>query len=288
MAAANKLAATTYMWRTNHGYHDTVDFDQQIDWIGPNLQPLRSTQDHLGNIGLPELTAPNVEWFDSNLAPSYPDFGNANVSMGLSAYYDTSFVDSGPIQISYIAPSGRYLAQVEHACKVVLAQRSKSDEEKRKLKRTTLTELLAELRRSLDKALKKSAESNLLVTALASAPPPVAPNVFIYGATAGTWPFHDHTTAACTSNIRQEWAAEWDRLALSSSLHSIVGTLLAERDKRETRQTFAKRNLARRLVHKTERAFCGTNWSRRLWHLLHGSHPPKNEGLTPCQAFGCA
>ncbi|MGB9147547.1 MAG: hypothetical protein WCC14_17095 [Acidobacteriaceae bacterium] len=69
--------------------------------------------------------------------------------------------------------------------------------------------------------------------------------------------------------------------AISEAIHS-------ERVERTVRNFFVRLNTARRLVHHVVRAFCGISWTRRLWHLLHGSHPPKSEGSALCQAFGCA
>jgi len=73
-----------------------------------------------------------------------------------------------------------------------------------------------------------------------------------------------------------------------TSQRRILRALKAETERRLLRGAAELWSRARNLLRQVARAFRGTAWSRRLWHLLHGSHPPKSEELAPCQAFGCA
>lgn len=81
---------------------------------------------------------------------------------------------------------------------------------------------------------------------------------------------------------------QWNLRFFFYQPHSLLATLTAERYKRTTRHFLEHLHLTRRLVHRIARPFCGRSWSRRLWHLLHGSHPPKSEGPACCLAFGGA
>jgi hypothetical protein len=39
--------------------------------------------------------------------------------------------------------------------------------------------------------------------------------------------------------------------------------------------------LVKNSLFEAPATFCGRSWTRRIWHLLHGSHPPKTAALLP-------
>ena len=223
--------------------------------------------------------APTLQSLGALPGYMYADDGYAMQGSGLTTVirtYETNSLFGRPTEWSALAPSGQYLARLEHVRKAL--------KEKPNYEYGSLTSVVAYLRRTLERNIRLAEIQTIenlrrngpgyTVEVLANSAP-FYPDINL--------PFQFEETAVTGLTV-----GIWDSANFRAEPPLIVTALRAERERREKRHFFQRLTQARKLVHRTERAFCGITWSRRFWHLLHGSHPPKSVGMASCQAVGRA
>jgi hypothetical protein len=244
-----------------------VEVNYMTPWLAPTLQGLGALQGCM-----------------------YADDCYAMQSSGLATVihtYETNSLFGGPTEWSALAPSGQYLARLEHARKAI--------EEQPNYEHGSLTSVVAYLRRSIEREMQLAEIETIEklvrrgfgydVQVLAS-PAFSYPDInlpFQFEAI-GDYPIAATAAFPTAAGLT---AGVWNFSTFYAEPPLIVTALRAERKRREKRHFFQRLTQARKSVHRTERTFCGISWTKRLWHLLHGSHPPKSEGMAPCQALGC-
>lgn len=235
--------------------------------------------------------APTLQSLGALQGYMYADDGYAMQGSGLTTVirtYETNSLFGRPTEWSALAPSGQYLARLEHVRKAL--------REKPNYEHGSLTRVVAYLRRTLERNIQlaeietienlRRSGPGYTVEVLAN-PAPFYPDInlpFQFEETAG----YPIAASAALPAVAGLTAGIWDSANLYADPPLIITALRAERKRREKRHFFQRLTQARKLVHRTERAFCGMTWSKRFWHLLHGSHPPKSVGMAPCQAVGRA
>jgi hypothetical protein len=187
-----------------------------------------------------------------------------------------------------VAPSGQYVANIEQ----VHARLNKVE----KFEIGKLSAIVSQWRETVDQAIRLS-EIHALVQRPGAAPREVVPLTSVFEVGEQNFGIQTQRTQQFINFVVSDFRVEesygsavdyslrflyYELQLFKAVLKTKTITLLRTRFSRLARD-------GRKLVRQAERAFCGTTWSKRVWHLLHGSHPPKSDGLaTLSQAFGCA
>jgi hypothetical protein len=314
------LAAKISSNNQSQGYDVAVEFGYKIDRMAPQMQVSDAIQSYAHRNATTYWTSPDTQvfagvpnwhhlgnvtgWFGPSRDPygNIQDYPYSEDNEYIGGPYRADCLESSKPEPAYeiapqfdlparwtaLAPSGQYLARLEHVREVL--------KEQPRVEADSLTVVVAELRRSLNRVIQLAKIETLVVERRPELFKPYGtfcsqrPHTFgspLPSESLGPCPYLIADTvhiSAAPSPIAQRL----DALFYYTQPQLILRTLSAERKKRRKRHFFHRLNLVRKLVHRSRRSFCGVAWSRRLWHLLHGSHPPKAGGPAVCPAFGCA
>jgi len=272
----------------------SVELDYKLDWMGPKLEVLGSIRPYpqvdelAGWWGANTHVAPRFQSYGPKISTAeyaYAgygyDAGNFGVWSGMYGY-DTNPRSGCSVQWTNFAPNGQYLARLEHAREVI--------EDSPEVEADSLTSILANFRRLLER--QAQINESEIVSNLSRRGPGYTVEVIANASPfheGFDWPFQIEARSGLPTKVTAPpTPAVWDTLAFYADSSHIITALKAESKRRVRRNFFRRLTQTRKLVHRSARVFRGLAWSKRLWHLLHGSHPPKSEGLASCHAFGCA
>lgn len=264
--------------------------------MAPKVQVLSTVRSHPYVDDIPRWAGPRWNVIVGSAAPLYSDYGYPNVSTNLSQvmYCAPGLPSAGPTQLNNLAPSGQYLESLESI--------RLWTEDRERPQFASLTEAVSSFRDSLsrlyetlpcypagfvddNRPLYRASDDLEQYWSAASSP---IPTLLIPDGEAFVVNF-DHLLDGYDAAVESLKVRTGTHIGLLDyDLQEILETIRDEREERRINNLFTHLNIARRLVHRAARAFCGISWARRLWHLLHGSHPPKSESMAPCQALGCA